>query len=71
MGHVFLSYSRRDAEQSRRLFSKLELVGVDVWLDRDGIRGGDQWRRQIVAAAPINFKDLSEVHCLVAAGVPG
>ena len=50
MSHVFLSYSRRDAEQVRRLFSKLEQAGVDVWLDRDDIRGGDQWRRQIVAA---------------------
>ena len=48
MGHLFISYSRRDTKVVDRLVRKLEIVGHDVWLDREDIQGGALWRQQIV-----------------------
>jgi hypothetical protein len=50
MGQIFLSYARKDAKVVDRLMSRLEAAGYKVWVDRTGIPGGEQWRRQIVRA---------------------
>lgn len=50
MGHLFISYSRKDKKEVRRLVTKLEKAGHNVWLDTQDIEGGDQWRAAIVGA---------------------
>ena len=50
MGQVFISYSRRDSETIEEIVAQLEAEGIDVWLDREDIKPGQQWRRQIVEA---------------------
>ena len=50
MGQVFISYSRRDSETIESIVSQLEEEGIDVWLDREDIKPGQQWRKQIVEA---------------------
>jgi hypothetical protein len=50
MGHIFISYSRKDTPVVNRLISELTKAGHHVWVDRADIKGGEQWRRQIVAA---------------------
>ncbi|MGD8402974.1 MAG: toll/interleukin-1 receptor domain-containing protein [Anaerolineales bacterium] len=50
MGQVFISYSRRDAETIENIVSQLEAEGIDAWLDREDIKPGKQWRKQIVEA---------------------
>lgn len=50
MGQVFISYSRRDADVVESIVSELEAAGLDVWLDREDITPGKQWRKQIVEA---------------------
>src|SRR5262249_20804064 len=49
---VFLSYSRRnpDPEAVDRFDTGLRDAGVEVWRDVKGLRGGQEWRRQIVEA---------------------
>jgi formylglycine-generating enzyme required for sulfatase activity len=47
---IFISYSRKDAEKVDDLITRLEADGYSVWVDREGIRGGDQWRQKIVKA---------------------
>jgi TolB-like protein len=48
---VFLSYASEDAAAVGRVESALRDAGIDVWLDRGELRGGDAWderiRRQI------------------------
>lgn len=48
MGKVFISYSRRDIDVVENIVSQLEAEGIEVWLDREAIKPGQQWRRQIV-----------------------
>jgi hypothetical protein len=50
MGQVFISYSRKDSDFVDRLVRDLGQNGVDVWIDRTGIGGGDKWRANIVQA---------------------
>ena len=50
MGQVFISYSRRDSETIESIVTQLEAEGIDVWLDREDIKPGQQWRKQIVEA---------------------
>lgn len=48
---VFLSYASQDREAAERICESLQAAGVEVWLDKSGLRGGDAWdatiRRQI------------------------
>lgn len=46
-GAVFLSYASQDAPAAERIFEALRAVGVDVWLDKNELRGGDAWDAQI------------------------
>ena len=45
---IFLSYSRGDAQQADEWVANLEQFGYRVWIDRAGIRGGQQWMATIV-----------------------
>jgi hypothetical protein len=44
---VFLSYASEDAEAAERIATALRAAGVEVWLDKSELRGGDAWDRQI------------------------
>jgi TIR domain len=48
MGHVFISYSRRDTETVEKIVARLETEGIEAWIDREDIVPGKQWRKQIV-----------------------
>ena len=50
MSHIFISYSRADSVAVDRLAARLLAAGFESWLDREAIRGGQQWRQQIVKA---------------------
>ena len=47
MGHVFISYSRKDAEFVDRLANDLRNAGVNVWRDIDDIAPGEDWAGNI------------------------
>jgi len=48
---IFLSYASQDVEAAGRLCDTLRAAGLEVWFDRNELRGGDAWdasiRRQI------------------------
>ena len=46
-GAVFLSYRSQDAEAVARICEALRAAGVEVWLDKSELRGGDAWDAQI------------------------
>jgi hypothetical protein len=48
MGQVFISYSRRDVDVVDSIVSQLEAAGIEAWIDREAIKPGQQWRKQIV-----------------------
>lgn len=47
MAKIFISYSRRDSKFTDALVSHLEQRGYDVWIDRQSISGGSEWRAEI------------------------
>jgi len=46
-GAVFISYCSEDAPAAERICEALRAVGIDVWLDKSELRGGDAWDAQI------------------------
>jgi hypothetical protein len=46
-GAVFLSYASEDRPAAQALADGLREAGVDVWFDRDRLRAGDRWERQV------------------------
>ena len=50
MGYIFLSYSRKDSQFVEHLAEKLKQEGFDIWMDREGIVGGEDWGTEIVNA---------------------
>jgi len=52
---VFLSYASQDTEAAMRVAEALRAAGVEVWFDRNELRGGEAWdqkiRRQIKECA--------------------
>ena len=42
-GAVFFSYASEDAEAVRPIVEALRARGVEVWFDKDALRGGDAW----------------------------
>ena len=50
MARIFISYSRSDESTVDELVKQLEAAGHSVWIDREAIRGGEQWRERIVEA---------------------
>src|ERR1700747_447318 len=51
----FLSYASQDAEAAQKICEALRASGIEVFLDRSELRGGDAWdqkiRREIQACA--------------------
>jgi type III secretion system FlhB-like substrate exporter len=50
MGHLFVSYARKNIEIAEKLTADLERAGFNVWLDRKGIDGGSKWAAEIARA---------------------
>lgn len=46
MGHIFISYSRKDEEYVNKLVAAIENEGFDVWIDRE-LLTGDKWIKTI------------------------
>lgn len=44
---VFLSYASEDAQAAERIADALRAAGIEVWFDRNALRGGDEWDRKI------------------------
>jgi serine/threonine-protein kinase len=44
---VFLSYASQDAPEAQRICDALRSGGVEVWFDKNELRGGDAWDRSI------------------------
>ncbi len=44
---VFLSYASEDSEAAGRVAEALKAAGIEVWFDRNALRGGDEWDRKI------------------------
>jgi TolB-like protein len=44
---VFLSYASQDAEAVQRICDALRAAGLEVWFDRNELRGGDAWDASI------------------------
>ena len=47
---VFISYSRGDSDFALALYSALEKVGIDSWIDTADIRGGSNWLNDLTEA---------------------
>lgn len=45
--HIFVSYSSKDRAFVDQLAAELRKRGHIVWIDFEGIRGGDQWKQSI------------------------
>jgi tetratricopeptide (TPR) repeat protein len=50
MSHIFISYSRDDSDFVNGLIADIEKRGVEVWIDRQDISGGETWRAAIAEA---------------------
>lgn len=48
MTDVFISYSRKDISVVDKICSQFDGQGISYWIDRKGIAGGEQWRKEIV-----------------------
>jgi TolB-like protein len=46
-GAVFLSYASDDVEAAERIATALRSAGIEVWFDREELRGGDAWDQKI------------------------
>jgi TolB-like protein/Tfp pilus assembly protein PilF len=44
---VFVSYASEDAPAAQRIAEALRAAGIEVWFDREELRGGDAWDRRI------------------------
>ncbi|NDJ78874.1 MAG: TIR domain-containing protein [Chloroflexi bacterium] len=49
-GHVFISYRSTQSELPFCLFHDLEEIGIAVWIDKNKITGGENWRKEIATA---------------------
>jgi hypothetical protein len=45
--HIFLSYSKKDIDSVRQLYSKLTARGYDVWFDEESLLPGQVWEQEI------------------------
>jgi len=50
MGDIFVSYSRHDQETVDRIVEAIKQAGMNVWIDREETRGGEESRVAIVEA---------------------
>jgi TolB-like protein len=47
LGAVFLSYASDDVEAAERIATALRAAEIEVWFDREELRGGDAWDQKI------------------------
>ena len=47
MGHIFISYSRRDIVYAEKLINALRREGFNPWVDMEGLEAGTQWLRRL------------------------
>jgi hypothetical protein len=47
LGHIFISYSRKDEDYAQRLTRKLRSEGLEVWIDQNSINYGENWEDRI------------------------
>jgi tetratricopeptide (TPR) repeat protein len=47
---VFISYASEDYELALRFTEDLKVFGLDPWLDKDSLEGGDRWKVKIKTA---------------------
>ena len=57
MNDIFISYSRHDSDVVNEIVTLLEQEGYSVWIDRDGIESGEDFKEKIARA----IKDCSVV----------
>jgi len=50
MADLFVSYSRTDARFVEKVGGQLRAAGISVWVDTEGIDGGERWRTAITQA---------------------
>jgi hypothetical protein len=50
MTNAFISYAHADAAFATRLATALPGLGIEPWIDRDGIHGGARWSSSIQQA---------------------
>jgi hypothetical protein len=58
MPHIFISYSRDDADIMHMMRDALQANGCTTWTDEDLKRGSDDWQKEIESA-------IETAHCLV------
>ena len=46
-GSIFLSYKSEDLDKVGKLKDALESAGLQVWFDKNALKGGDDWAREI------------------------
>jgi hypothetical protein len=63
---VFISYASADKHIAKKLSADLRAMGIDVWIDSDGIRPGDEWFSTTLRAVreTRNFLALISRHTL-------
>jgi len=47
MGHIFISYSRKDIVYAERLINALRREGFDPWVDVEGLGAGTFWQTRL------------------------
>ena len=47
MGHIFISYSRRDIVYAEKLINALRREGFNPWVDMENLGAGTQWLRRL------------------------
>jgi hypothetical protein len=47
---IFISYSRKDADFVKKLFTRLKAAGIDCWIDFEDIEPGAKWQQEILIA---------------------
>lgn len=62
---VFLCHSSEDSEAVEQFGEKLRALGIDTWRDRDNLRGGDDWDKQIR-----HLIDLNKIHYFLVLQTP-
>jgi len=50
MDKIFLSYAREDSETAHKLYNDLKSEGLDVWLDKEKLIPGQNWKYAISQA---------------------
>lgn len=65
MPDVFLSYSRKDSSEALDLACRLRQLGIDVWIDQEGINVATIWSAEIakrVCSDSASERDLHNGH---------